>query len=211
MIGIIQYKMVLVGVVAVAVVVAGWADTKKIWRDASGHIIGVATTDSMGRPMPGSFYLPACQISGPQGNIPVENHATCQSVPQVEWTATGTGKRKTQMKETKYKVKSVALRRASQLCRNVIVSAVVLAAAVCCANNRTTVRDSNGRLQSTATTQNNTTTYRDSQGRLQGTSTTHNGTTTYRDAQGHLQGTSTTQNGTTTYRDAQGRVQGRSR
>ena len=57
---------------------------------------------------------------------------------------------------------------------------------------------------------NNKTTFRDSMGRIQGSQATdRNGKTTFRDSMGRIQGTSTTdRNGKTTFRDAQGRIQG---
>ena len=67
----------------------------------------------------------------------------------------------------------------------------LVGAATCRADEKTTIRDSQGRIKATVTTDRyGKKTIRDSLGRIQGTETTDRyGKTTYRDAQGRIQGT----------------------
>ena len=77
--------------------------------------------------------------------------------------------------------------------KKVIIAVSILSAAFCMADT-VTLRDSQGRLIGTKTTDSTgRTTYRDAQGRLQGSSTTDSsGRTTYRDSQGRMKGSGST-------------------
>jgi YD repeat-containing protein len=81
--------------------------------------------------------------------------------------------------------------------------------------NRTTFRDSSGRVQGTSSRSGNKTTFRDRSGRVVGTASTSGGTasptriqTTFRDSSGRLIGSSTTNGRQTTSRDRSGRMIG---
>jgi YD repeat-containing protein len=74
-----------------------------------------------------------------------------------------------------------------------IMFALVLVLVVPAQAQQTTIRDANGRITTTVTTDSNgTKTFRDGTGRTTGTATTDsNGTTTFRDAGGRMTGTAT--------------------
>ena len=73
----------------------------------------------------------------------------------------------------------------------IIMFALVLVLVAPAQAQQTIIRDANGRITTTVTTDSNgTTTFRDGTGRTTGTATTDsNGTTTFRDASGRTTGT----------------------
>ena len=74
-----------------------------------------------------------------------------------------------------------------------LFAAILLAFATAASAQQTTIRDANGRITGTVSTDSNgTRTFRDGSGRMTGTANTDsNGTTTFRDGSGRMTGTAT--------------------